>query len=149
MSLLTLEQVFEPPKRRSHITVEQYRHWRETHRQHIRDYNKHYKRLHPEWQSNARSKQHRKERLQLIDFLGGECINCGIIDDEILVFDHKLNDGRLEKRRMYSAWIVKYYLRHLKDAKRRLQLLCYNCNWKKESIVRELRRLEDLRIPPF
>lgn len=123
--------------------------WTEKNRVRIRAYKKKYRKAHPEWVSNQRSRFARKTRARLIKFLGGKCRGCGLDDTDVLVFDHKNNDGRLDKRRMHNTTIVKYYLDHIREAKRKLMLLCHNCNWRKEMILRELKRLQGIGIPPI
>ena len=112
-------------------------------------YFRNYKKEHPEWMSNQRSRQKRNLRQKLIEFLGGKCKACGETDFEVLIFDHKNNDGRKDKRRMHNTHIAKYYLEHLHEAKKKLMLLCHNCNWRKERILRELKRLEGIGVPPI
>ena len=123
--------------------------YKETHREQRRQYMREYKKKNPWWSSNYRSRHRRKIKLQLIEFLGGKCKNCGETDPDVLVFDHKNNDGRKERRGLGYATVLKYYWNHLREAKKKLMILCHNCNWRKEMTLRELKRLERIKVPPF
>jgi hypothetical protein len=69
----------------------------------------------------------RTVRLELIEKLGGKCEICGERDPIVLDFDHIENNGRAHRREHgnRSVFLVKKCL----DL---YQLLCKNCNWRKE-----------------
>lgn len=80
--------------------------------------------------------------------MGGKCTNCDVNDFDVLQFDHINNDGYKDKivsndgkiRRKYRNV---YHLNLLFKTNEKLfretyQLLCANCNLKKEIIFRAL-----------
>lgn len=131
------------------MTPEYQRQWKKEHPGYQRKWRQNNPEKYKRIQSNQRSRHRRKIKHQLIEFLGGKCRGCGLVDYEILVFDHKNNDGRKEKRGLGYTKVLEYYSNHVKEAKRKLMLLCHNCNWRKEMILRELKRLQGIGIPPF
>lgn len=77
-----------------------------------------------------------KIRLETIVAYGGHCVGCGNDDEEVLSLDHINDDASVEKEAFgeNARGGHKHYGR-LKAAgwpKDRFQLLCYNCNAKKE-----------------
>ena len=66
----------------------------------------------------------RQERMRLIESFGGMCSECGERDTIVLDFDHINNDGHKET----NANIIF----SVKRNPERFQLLCKNCNWRKE-----------------
>jgi hypothetical protein len=75
-----------------------------------------------------------KLRLKLFYLLGGpHCKHCGCRCYDVLQLDHINDDGEEDWKRFphrYSP-MVSYYLKHPEEAKRRLQVLCIDCNYKK------------------
>ena len=52
----------------------------------------------------------------------------------MLVFDHKNGDGEDERDRMGGQIVtIRYYAHHLEEAGEKLQVLCANCNWKRNA----------------
>jgi len=82
----------------------------------------------------------RKRRIRALRKFGGKCILCMMDDFEVLQFDHKNNDGY-----KYSESI----LIQVEKYPERFQILCANCNVKKEGYRREFERLERLNASPF
>jgi hypothetical protein len=69
----------------------------------------------------------RKQRLKLIEFLGGKCRHCGFDDPRALQVDH-VNGGGRKERFNYDNQCQ--YRKIIKDDKTgKYQLLCANCNW--------------------
>lgn len=69
-----------------------------------------------------------RKRVQLIQQLGGKCGKCGESDPIVLDFDH-INDDGAEHRRATRKRNVVFLVA---DPERQFQLLCKNCNWRKE-----------------
>jgi len=86
-----------------------YKEWYQANREKADEYNR-------EWG--------RKERLRLIDQFGGKCVHCGEDDPVVLDFDHINDDGHLDTK--------KKIIFRVKENPSRFQLLCKNCNWRKE-----------------
>lgn len=88
-------------------------------------------------------KSYRKSRLLLIEQLGGRCSNSsclvpgGCTDIRCLQFDHIHSDGYIERKSVYPATMIRYYLKNPDIAKKKIQLLCANCNWIKKSEMKE------------
>lgn len=66
----------------------------------------------------------------MIEYFGGKCVHCGHNDPICLDFDHILDDGYRDK----SGKGIIFYV---KENPERFQLLCKNCNWKKEYTRRQ------------
>ena len=89
------------------------------------------------------SKYSDEKRFQLMEFLGNRCScsrnggcwhdgPCQVDDDRCLQIDHIRGGGSVDIRlRGGNGSMVVYYLKHLDEAKRNLQVLCSNCNWVK------------------
>jgi len=93
--------------------------------------NKEYYQTHKQ-KLDARSNQWRRDkRLALIQELGGKCNCCGESDPVVLDFDHINNDGAKERRETKRTNVVNILAKGGID-KDRYQLLCKNCNWRKE-----------------
>ena len=70
------------------------------------------------------------EKSMLFNILGGaKCILCGYSDLRALCFDH-INGGGCEERRKFKNVRImrRHYLNHPEEAKKKLQVLCANCN---------------------
>ena len=79
-------------------------------------------------------------RLFLLEDLGGKCVLCGMDDIDTLQFDHINNDGYLHNNSI---------LQQVESNPEKFQILCANCNIKKEVYKRAFDRLERLGVPPF
>ena len=66
----------------------------------------------------------KQTRLKLIEELGGKCNSCGETDYIVLDFDHIHDDGHKDSG--------KNIVFEVKANPSRFQLLCKNCNWRKE-----------------
>jgi len=90
-----------------------------------------------EWQREYRDKNKteinnriRQTRIDVLKILGLHCENCGYdLDVRALQIDH-VNGGGNQEVKLFSSNIemYRYYLKHPKEAKEKLQTLCANCN---------------------
>lgn len=78
---------------------------------------------------SSHSKQ--RARLRAIALLGGKCVHCGIDDPIVLNIDHIEDDGAIERKTLDPTQICAR-LAQGKLSTERYQLLCCNCNWRKE-----------------
>jgi len=70
-----------------------------------------------------------RRRKELISFLGGECVHCGISDTRCLQFDHKHGGGCKEVKLFKGQKsMFMFYYRNPHIAQFKLQILCANCN---------------------
>ena len=87
----------------------------------------------------------RRMRDEAIQLLGGCCAYCGISDPIVLNIDHRENDGATERKVLNPSQICSRLVKGTLQ-KERYQLLCCNCNWRKEYLRRT--GLERYRKPP-
>ena len=113
-----------------------------TKQEEVRLYNKKYKKEHQIVASHSNHRYNQNNKTQLIDFLGGKCKICEIADNDVLEVDHKFNDGVIDRQRFPHNNSTLYYLKHLRKAKKKLQILCANCNKKKSFFLIGFQRLE-------
>ena len=71
------------------------------------------------------------KRLELIKKFGGKCAECGESDPIVLDFDHVNNDGAAHRKETKKKNVA-HILAAFDVDPSRFQLLCKNCNWKKE-----------------
>lgn len=81
-------------------------------------------------------------RLEMVAAYGGKCIGCNENDPIVLVLDHVKDDAKLDKLQHghHGGWIMYRRLRKLGWPKERYQLLCHNCNYRKEHKRRREKR---------
>ena len=104
--------------------------WRDSNKKYRHEYNlKLQKELRYNW------------RVKLFDILGGPKCNCKgkdcwhkgkckVKDKRAYQFDHIKGGGRKEFKKFANpSYMYKYYVKHPKEAKKTLQVLCVNCNW--------------------
>lgn len=75
----------------------------------------------------------RRVRAELLVMMGSKCIVCGTTKK--IEVDHKLGEGskeRLERFGGNNNVMYRYYLKHLEEAKEKLQLLCKDHNLDKQ-----------------
>ena len=83
----------------------------------------------------------KKDRLKLIDLLGGKCVVCGFSDYRALQIDHKLGGGQKQIEQMGDHYFfVRHYLANNDQAIKDLQVLCANHNWIKRWEMKEWRK---------
>jgi hypothetical protein len=75
-----------------------------------------------------------KIRMEMVEGYGGKCLHCGESDQIVLVLDHINNDGSVDRKLDSASGGFKLYARLRKEGwpKEKYQLLCHNCNFKKE-----------------
>jgi hypothetical protein len=87
-------------------------------------------------QHSLRAGQSYRDRLKaaMVEAYGGKCIRCGIDDSDVLVLDHINDDAQIDRKENKHCGGVHMYakLRKAGWPKDRHQLLCHNCNYKKE-----------------
>lgn len=90
-------------------------------------------------------------RLFILEVLGNICVNCNESDSDVIEIDHINDDGykfRTSSNKANPPDIGEY-LKGESEFKSKYQLLCANCNRKKEKYRIEFRLLEKLKLPPF
>jgi len=83
----------------------------------------------------ARSRKRIAEiRQETIHAYGGRCVKCGESDSIVLVIDHINDDGHSDRKinGHHGGWSMYVKLKKAGWPKDRYQLLCHNCNSKKE-----------------
>jgi hypothetical protein len=92
--------------------------------------------------------QRTKHKLEMIAGYGGECTFCKEKDPLMLVLDHINNNGYLEKVNNGSEFFQ--YMRSLGYPGKgtQLQLLCHNCNAKKEYIDNRINKSQNINKTP-
>jgi len=81
-------------------------------------------------------------REELVTAYGGKCVRCGEDDPIVLMLDHIFNDGAAERRISGNGGLGLW--RKLKRQgwpKDRYQLLCCNCNFRKQYLLSRDRTL--------
>ena len=83
-------------------------------------------------------------RTEMVTAYGGKCQHCGESDPIVLLLDHINDDAKLDKKRHghHGGWMMYRRLRKLGWPKDRYQLLCHNCNYRKELERRKRKRLQ-------
>lgn len=123
------------------------RQYRKQNREHINSLEQSPKRIEKKQQYRKKNREilYRKDRLRyqlnkiaLLNLLTNgdvKCAYCGFSNINALQFDHIHNDGTNDRKRFnkLNSTMYNYYVKHPKEAKRKLQVLCANCNWIKWS----------------
>lgn len=71
-------------------------------------------------------------RLEMVQAYGGACCECGEDDPIVLVLDHINDDGQVDKKLGLGGFKAYMALRKQGWPKTRHQLMCHNCNFRKE-----------------
>ena len=97
--------------------------------------------------NGAYNKLDYKKRFDLLMHLGGVCVHCGYNKDwRGLVLDHIRGDGKEDRERV-GGRIYRYYIKHLDEAEKNLQVLCAGCNQVKAVVNKEHNRSR--RVLPY
>lgn len=82
------------------------------------------------------AQQRDKIKAEMVAAYGGKCLHCGEVDQIVLTLDHINDDSEVEKELygLNARGGHKHYQRLKRDGwpKERFQLLCFNCNARKE-----------------
>ena len=121
--------------------------YRKKHKEQLLEYNDAYQRNHRELYANSsrawykrnrekvcaqKKEEHIRNRQIVFDYYskgGVKCANCGINDDEVLCIDHIVACGSRDRtgyRSNFYKWLI------AKNLPPGFQVLCANCNMKKE-----------------
>lgn len=102
---------------------------------------------HHNWRMNnkasikeSRLKYKSKLKEDIFNILGGKrCVRCGFTDERALQIDHINGRGNAERKNFNRPAVMRaYYRQHPEEAKKKLQVLCANCNWIKRDEKHEL-----------
>ena len=95
-------------------------------------------------QKHGRAIYHEEIKTKLFNLLGGKkCVDCGYDKDvRALQFDHIADDGHNTRRKKGQSDQTRYayWLRNPELAKKKLQVLCSNCNQIKRYISGDLKK---------
>jgi hypothetical protein len=86
-----------------------------------------------------RQKRVAKQRKEIIEFLGGKCVECGFSDERALAIDHKFGGGTKERKEIGGAY-YSHIIKKLKSGTDEYQILCFNCNQIKKIVNNEERK---------
>lgn len=75
----------------------------------------------------SRQKRVAKQRKEILELLGGECVKCFFNDERALAIDHKFGGGTNERKKIGGGY-YSYVLKKIKNECNDYQLLCFNCN---------------------
>jgi len=111
--------------------------WRENNRELLLSYAGVWRTEHPDTCHQYTRKTREKAKLSILRHYSGreqpKCAHCGIEDIDVLCLDHILDNGKEERHSLGQGSGYKFY-RWLKrnDYPNGYQVLCANCNLKKE-----------------
>ena len=106
--------------------------WRQNNRQRANQLARKWYRNNPGHYHGVTTKHRRKLRIETLIEYGGKCVKCGIDDLDVLDIDHVYNDGAKDRKKNLFAYNLYRELKKKGYPKDRYQILCKNCNWKKE-----------------
>lgn len=120
--------------------------WKKENRKSIIKYERKYNKTRKPRIRALQKKRKRELKTELFLLMGNKCQNpkClvpgGCKDYRCLQIDHVKSDGSQERCRgtaYYYRNLIKFYKSRSKEAKRKYQLLCANCNWIKRTEKKE------------
>lgn len=110
--------------------------YRELQRKYQRENRKRYRQYCNDWRERNLEKakasgwmSHERSKLRCLEHYGGACVFCGAEDPDILCFDH-INDDGAKRRGEHGACGVDMITKEKYPED--IQVLCANCNLKKE-----------------
>lgn len=106
--------------------------WRKNNRSKVNKYSLSAYYRNPEKSHKITHKHRKKLRIEMIDEYGGKCSDCGISDYDVLSIDHIDNTGSEDRKNGLYGYNLYRKLKKESWPKHNYQLLCRNCNWKKE-----------------
>lgn len=106
--------------------------WRKKNKLRSNEYSLKYYKKDPKKHIAACIKSAKKLRYDVVTAYGGKCCNCGISDFDVLDIDHIKNNGAIHRKAGMNSKPLYYFLKKNNYPKDEYQLLCRNCNWKKE-----------------
>lgn len=110
--------------------------WRDENRERANAQARKYFQSHPERVLKSGRKNRVKTRLEMVAAYGGKCAHCGINDQVVLDIDHIDNNGSIHRKQGIHGWQLYRLLKRQGWPKDNYQLLCKNCNWRKEILRR-------------
>lgn len=119
--------------------------WRKENRDKLREKDRAWRELNKERCNSLAARSHRmamrKRRRELIEFLGGSCIDCGLTDERTFNFHHVNGDG---KNHRTSGYTSSYYIKLMNVEREKpgsIALLCANCHaikhWRPDDYIGE------------
>ena len=95
-----------------------------------REYRKTHRHLVNAWRKNRIVKL----KQEIFELLGNKCANCGFNDVDCLQIDHVNGGGNQERKRFrrHQEQYLTHVLKQIQNGSKDYQLLCANCNIKKE-----------------
>lgn len=90
-------------------------------------------------------KNHRSLKNRVMKKYGGTCKGCGTNELTVLTIDHINDDGARKRKSKQDSSGRAFYLQLVKEARRRdLQILCANCQLRKQAGERLPAKIEGL-----
>lgn len=98
------------------------------------EYHNEYVRTHRKQINSYIKKYYLKLKLEIFELLGNKCVRCGESDFRCLQIDHVNDNGNIERKLAHGnkTTYLKNIIRNIKNGSHDYQLLCANCNTKKE-----------------